>query len=107
MPRRLRIAAPVGPGKDYYNYRFSHILIERVTMSDASCWTKCPALGIVTSVRSLSSHSQVLLSAPGSSAGSSRPWIISTGILTFTTGDVSSLERGRTQMTQTGADQSV
>src|SRR6185503_7182107 len=47
-------------------YRFSHIFILRGTRSDASCWTKCPAFGIVTSVRSLSSHSQVLLSAPGS-----------------------------------------
>ena len=53
-----------------------------VTMSAASCWTKWPAPGMVTSVRSLSIHFQVSLSAPGSSAWSFKPWIKRTEHLT-------------------------
>ena len=48
----------------------------------ASCWTKWPALGIVTSVSSLSIQSTCRSGAPGSSAVSFRPWIISTGHFT-------------------------
>ena len=49
-------------------HRFSQSAMIRVTLSAASCWTKWPAFGIVTSVSSLSIQFQVSLSAPGSSA---------------------------------------
>lgn len=54
-------------------YRASHIRIDRVTKSAASCCTKCPAPGTVTSVKSLSSHSHVLFNAGASSAQSFNP----------------------------------
>src|SRR5262249_24490608 len=64
----------------------SQAFMVRDTRSAASCCTQCPALGTVTSVRALSSHCQVSLSAPGSSAESLSPWNISTGACTFTSG---------------------
>src|SRR5262245_57083527 len=53
-----------------------------LTTSVASRWTKWPAFGTVTSVRSFSSHFQVSLSAPGSRYWSSSPWTRSTGHFT-------------------------
>ena len=44
-----------------------------VTNSAASCCTKCPAFGIVISVRSFATQFQVSFSAPGNNAVSLRP----------------------------------
>ena len=57
-PGRLvdQVRSPTGSAK---------LTIVRVTRSAASCWTKWPAPGIVTRVRSLSTQFQVSLSAAG------------------------------------------
>ena len=61
------------------NHDFSVV----VTISDASCWTKCPAPGIVTMVRSFATHFHVPESPSLFNAVSARPWNISTGAWTF------------------------
>src|SRR5438874_13756058 len=61
----------------------SHHRIVSATRSAASCCTKCPAPGTVTSVRSFSSQFHVPDNPSAFSAVSLRPWNISTGILTF------------------------
>lgn len=43
-----------------YHYGCNHFTIARFTCTVASCWTKWPALGMVTSVSSLSSQSGVV-----------------------------------------------
>ena len=55
------------------NHRASHIFIVRETKSAASCWTKCPAPGIVTSVKSFSNQFQVPFNPSASSAASPNP----------------------------------
>src|SRR5204862_1874517 len=75
----------------YFSGSCSHELIVEETISGASFWTKWPTPGIVTSVSVLSSHCQVLFNIPGNRAVSFRPCTSSTGALTLTTGEVSSL----------------
>ena len=81
-------------------HRASQPTIVRVTRSAASCWTKWPAPGIVTKVRSLSSQFQVSLSAPGRRAWSFRPWIKSTEH--FTVGKVGDGRLGRVRVGRIG-----
>ena len=85
--RRMRVAR-VGEGTlTSHRVRIvSHHFIVDVTRSAASCWTKCPAPGIVTSVRSFSSQSQVPARPLRCNAWSPSPWNISTGILTLGSG---------------------
>src|SRR5262249_18348686 len=59
--------------------RVSHAVIRSVTTAAASRWTQWPALGIVISVSSLSTHFHVSFNAPGRMYGSSRPCRISSG----------------------------
>ncbi len=54
-------------------HRFNQFTIVRVTVSEASCCTKCSASGTVTRVKSFSSHFQVSFNAPASNALSLRP----------------------------------
>ncbi len=71
---RYRASCPPGPptcisshpAAPEWGYRPSHARIERDTRSAASCWTKCPARGTVTRVRSASIQSQVPESADDS-----------------------------------------
>lgn len=59
--------------------RASQFVSTRVTAPAASCCTKWPAPGSVTSVRSRSTHCQVSFRPPGNRASSSNPWMTRVG----------------------------